>query len=132
MTGEIKVGLVEEASLLVTDQMTAVHIGSGSLQVFATPAMVTFVEQVCRRMADERLPAGQASVGIRVDIRHLAPTPLGGQVRLQAEITAYDGRVIEYQVRLWDETELVGEGQHIRAIIDETRFLNRVQSKQGR
>jgi predicted thioesterase len=130
--GEIKVGLMEEASLLVTDQMTAAHIGSGSLQVFATPAMVTFVEQVCRRMADELLPPGQASVGIRVDIRHLAPTPLGGQVRLQAEVTAYDGRVIEYQVRLWDETELVGEGQHIRAIIDETRFLNRVQSKQGR
>jgi predicted thioesterase len=50
---------------------------------------------------------------------------------LQAQVTAFDGRVIEYQVKLWDETELVGEGQHIRAIIDEARFLNRVQSKQS-
>lgn len=130
MTVEIIVGLVEEAVLTVTDQMTAKHIGSGSLQVFATPAMVTFVEQTCRRMADERLPSGQATVGIRVDIRHLAPTPLGGQVRLRAEIIDFDGRMIEYQVQLWDETELVGEGRHIRAIIDEARFLKRVQSKQ--
>ena len=131
MTAELKVGLTEEARLTVADQMTAEHIGSGSLQVFATPAMVTFVEQVCRRMADERLPSGQATVGVRVDIRHLAPTPLGGQVRLQAEITAFDGRIIEYQVKVWDEMELVGEGQHTRAIIDEARFLKRVQSKQG-
>lgn len=131
MSAEIEIGLMEEASLTVTDDMTAKHIGSGSLQVFATPAMVTFVERICRRMADERLPSGQATVGIRVDIRHLAPTPLGGRVRLQAEITAFDGRLIEYQVKVWDDTELIGEGVHLRAIIDEARFLKRVQSKQA-
>lgn len=130
MMDEIKIGLVREAEITVNQEMTADHIGSGSLQVFATPAMVAFVEQVCRKMADERLPEGQSTVGIRVDVRHLAPTPLGGQVRLRAEITAFDGRQIEYKVNLWDETELVGEANHIRAIIDEDRFLKRVQAKQ--
>lgn len=131
MTGETWVGMVEEAALKVDNQMTADHIGSGSMQVFATPAMAAFVEQVCRRMADERLPAGQSTVGIRVDIRHLAPTPLGGQVRLRAEVTQFDGRQIVFQVRLWDEIEPIGEADHVRAIIDETRFLKRVESKQA-
>ena len=130
MMDEIKIGLVREAEITVNQEMTADHIGSGRLQVFATPAMVAFVEQVCRKMADERLPEGQSTVGIRVDVRHLAPTPLGGQVRLRAEITAFDGRQIEYKVNLWDETELIGEANHIRAIIDEDRFLKRVQAKQ--
>lgn len=128
---ELGIGLVEEASLIVSPEKTADHIGSGSLQVFATPAMVAFVEQVCRQMADQRLPDGQATVGVRVDIRHLAPTPLGGQVRLRAEVTAFDGRVIEYKVQLWDETELIGDGQHIRAVIDEARFLRRVEAKRA-
>lgn len=131
MTDAIEAGLVEEADLTVGADMTAKHIGSGSLQVFATPAMVAFVEQVCRRMADERLPAGQATVGIRVDIRHLAPTPLGGKVRLRAEVTQYDGRKIDFHVQLWDQTELIGEAHHERAVIDEDRFLKRVESKQG-
>jgi fluoroacetyl-CoA thioesterase len=129
MNDEIKVGLVQEARLTVDQEMTADHIGSGNLQVFATPAMVAFVERVCSQMADERLPEGQSTVGIRVEVRHLAPTPLGGQIRLRAEITGFDGRQIEYKVQLWDQTELVGEADHIRAIIDEARFLKRVKSK---
>jgi fluoroacetyl-CoA thioesterase len=131
MKEAIRVGLVEEAELTVDAEMTADHIGSGSLQVYATPAMVAFVEQVCRRMADERLPAGQATVGIRVNMRHLAPTPLGGKVHLRAEITHYDGRKIDYKVQLWDQTELIGEADHVRAVIDEARFLIRVESKRG-
>jgi len=130
MMEEIRVGLIEEAHLTVDRQMTADHIGSGSLQVFATPAMVAFVEQVCRRMADDRLPEGQSTVGIRVDVRHRAPTPLGGQVRLRAEVTGFDGRQIEFQVQLWDQTELIGDADHTRVIIDDARFIKRVESKQ--
>ncbi|MGD8603093.1 MAG: thioesterase family protein [Anaerolineales bacterium] len=131
MMDEIKIGLVKEAQRTVTQEMTADHIGSGRMQVFATPAMVAFIEQECRRMADERLPEGQSTVGIEIDVRHRAPTPLGGKVRLRAEITGFDGRQIEYQVRVWDQTELIGDATHVRAIIDEARFLQRVESKQA-
>jgi predicted thioesterase len=131
MMDEIKVGLVEKAHLTVDREMTADHIGSGSLSVFATPAMVAFVERVCRKMADDRLPKGQSTVGIRIDVQHRAPTPLGGQVRLTAEIIEFDGRKIQYLVQLWDQTELIGEAKHTRAIIDDDRFLKRVQSKQA-
>jgi predicted thioesterase len=73
--------------------------------------------------------AGQTSVGIQVSIAHLAATPIGMRVRAQAQVTAVDGRRVSFQVEAWDEKEKIGEGMHVRAIIDEKKFMDKVKQK---
>ncbi len=125
----IKPGVSAEKTVVVDDTMTAKHLGSGALAVFATPAMVALMEGTAVLAIDPLLPEGQASVGTALNIRHLAATPLGGKVRARAEVTAVDGRQVQFRVQVWDETELVGEGEHTRFIIDRARFSQRVAAK---
>ncbi len=109
--------------------MSAAHLGSGSLRVLATPAMALLVEEVCRKLVEPLLAAGQSTVGAELTLRHLAPTPVGMGVRLRAEVASVEGRRIGFHVRVWDAAELVGEAEHTRVIIDVERFLKRVQAK---
>ena len=88
-----------------------------------------FMERTSHRLLKECLPEGYSSVGTEVNIHHLAPTPLGSQVRVVSEVTAIAGSQITLKVQAWDDVELCGEGEHTRFIIDEDRFLKRVQSK---
>jgi len=97
--------------------------------VLATPWMIAFMERNARRLLGERLPAGYSSVGSHVDVRHLAPTPVGGRVRVRAEVLAVDGWKVEFVIQAWDEQELIGEGRHQRVVIEEERFLRRVARK---
>lgn len=127
----LKRGLTEEASLTVDESRTAAHIGSGTLRVFATPSMVTFIEEVCRRMLEPYLAPGETTVGVSVTVRHLAATPIGQQVRCRAEVIGVEGPVVTFRAEVWDPTEKVGEAEHQRAVIDEQRFLRRVQAKAG-
>ncbi len=114
---------------IVDANQAASHLGSGSLQVFATPAMVTFVERTCRQLIEPHLDEGQTSVGVAIAIRHLAPTPTGAEVRAHATILEVDGRFVHFEAQVWDEVELIGEAEHTRAVIDEDRFLKRVAAK---
>jgi predicted thioesterase len=91
--------------------------------------MVALVERTCATLIAPYLPEGQTSVGIEVHVRHLAPTPLGSTVRIRAEITDMEKNLITFQAKIWDETELVGEAEHVRASIDTERFLARVRAK---
>jgi predicted thioesterase len=125
----IKEGVVSEAAYAVTPERTAIRIGSGTLEVFGTPAMVLLVEKICLQMVDPLLPEGQTTVGSQIDIRHLAPTPVGDQVRLRAEIVSIEKNVVTFEVKIWDSVELVGDAKHQRVILDVDRFLNRVHSK---
>jgi len=125
----IQVGSIEETIQEVTKERSATHLGSGTLGVYATPSIALFVEQVCRQMIDPILPEGQASVGVRIDLRHLAPTPVGDTVRLRAEITAIEDNLVSFQAQIWDSKEMIGEALHQRAVIDVERFLKRVRSK---
>lgn len=127
--GEIQVGCVKEATQVVTRERSATHLGSGTLGVYATPSMALFMEQVCREMIDHLLPEGRASVGVKIHLRHLAPTPVGDAVRLRAEITSMDGNLVAFRVLIWDSVEQIGEAEHERAVIEVERFLKRVQSK---
>jgi predicted thioesterase len=124
-----KTGLSREETFLVKDEHSASHVGSGSLRVLATPWMVAYMENVARALMAESLPAGYSSVGARLDVRHLAPTPVGQRVRVRAEVLAMDGVKVTFAVQAWDEVEQVGDGQHLRVIIDEERFLRRVEKK---
>ncbi|MEE8122120.1 MAG: thioesterase family protein [Anaerolineales bacterium] len=126
---EISVGNRIEDTQQVTLERVASNLGSGTLQVYATPAMVAFVEQTCRKLVEPHLPEGMTTVGIALTVRHIAPTPLGRKVSIQAEIVRIEKNVISFQTAIWDEMEKIGEATHKRAVIEIDRFTARVQKK---
>lgn len=126
---ELKPGDSIETTQLVDADKVASHLGSGSLQVYATPAMVTFIEHTCRKLVEPHLPDGQTSVGVALSVRHSAPTPMGATVSIRAEILKIEGQLVTFRAIIRDEIEEIGEAEHTRAIIDTERFLRRVASK---
>jgi len=125
----IKPGLVGEQTVTVTLDLTAKHLGSGSIAVYATPAMIALMEYAAVAALDPLLAEGQSSVGVEIAVKHLAATPLGHQVKARAEVTAVDRRRVSFRVQAWDEQELIGEGTHTRVVIDVARFMGRVEGK---
>ena len=125
----IQVGLAAERTETVTESLLATRLGSGSVAVYATPAMIALMESAAVAALESLLPEGQASVGIALDVRHLAATRPGQRVRARAEVTEVDRRKVTFAVQAWDEQELIGEGAHVRFVIDVARFMQRVQSK---
>ena len=126
----IEVGMKHEATFQVDEQYTAFHIGSGALRVLATPSMIGFMERISHQLLARCLPEGYSSVGALVDVRHLAPTPLGWTVRVTSEVIDVEGRKVTLAVEAWDDEEKVGEGRHQRVVINLERFLQRVEAKQ--
>jgi predicted thioesterase len=126
---DITPGLFAEIEKIVTEIDTASHWGSGGLPVFSTPSLVGIMESVAVIALRGHLPPGQATVGGHIDVRHLAATPVGMKVRARAELTAVEGRKLTFKVQAWDEVELIGEAIHDRFVIDETKFLVKVEGK---
>jgi len=126
MIDNLRVGLIGEAFTTVTEDSTARAIGSGSLEVYATPSLIALMESAAVSAVDPALEANHASVGIEVNVRHLAATPVGEQITAIAEITHIDGKRIQLEVRAWDENEMIGEGKHTRYVIDIDQFLERL------
>ena len=129
LTEFIKPGMTLETTFQVEAQHSAAHIGSGSLRVLATPVMISFMESTSHRLLAQCLPEGYSSVGMLVNVRHLAPTPLGSNVRVVSEVVEVEGLRVTFSVRAWDQSEQIGDGQHQRMVIDEARFLRRVEAK---
>jgi len=129
MTEQFPMGLTGEASVVVVPQITAHHMGSGTVAVFATPQMVLLMERAAVNALAPLLAPGQQSVGTMVNVRHLAATPLGATVTARAELIALDGRRLTFKVSAHDGTELIGEGTHERALIDLARFEAKVAAK---
>ena len=127
-----RVGLVGEVEHEVEPYMLASAVGSGSLEVLATPWLVALMEAAACAALEGTLEAGQTSVGVRLDVRHLAPTPLGVTVRARAELTEVDGRRLVFRVEAHDAAERIGEGTHERTIVDGQRLLARAAAKTGR
>jgi fluoroacetyl-CoA thioesterase len=128
----IRPGLRGETTLVVAEEDTARHLGSGGVRVLATPQMILMMERAGVAAVDALLPAGFLTVGARLDVRHLAPTPVGFEVRAVAELVAVEGRRLTFRVTVHDGAELVGEGHHERYIVDLERFGQRVQEKQAK
>jgi fluoroacetyl-CoA thioesterase len=126
---ELAPGLTAERTHIVTDEDTASKWGSGLVPVFSTPALVGLMESAAVAALNGCLPAGQTSVGGHIDVRHLAATPVGMQVRALAVLTVVEGRKLIFKIQAWDEVELIGEAAHERYIVDEARFLVRLQAK---
>jgi fluoroacetyl-CoA thioesterase len=104
-------------------------LGVESARVLATPHLIGFLETTSRNLIKQFLDQGQDSVGTVVNVRHLAATPLGMQVRLRSEIAAVEGRRVTCKVEAWDDNEKVSEGLHERFVIDVARFAARAQGK---
>ena len=126
---EITVGMKGEVSTLVEREDTALEVGSGSLLVYATPCMVALMEGAACEAIAAAIPEEKTSVGIALNISHLAATPVGLEVRAEAEVTEVDGNTISFQITAYDETGKIGEGTHKRAVVTTQRFLDKVYSK---
>jgi uncharacterized protein (TIGR00369 family) len=126
---QIQPGLAAEETATVTEALLATHLGSGSIEVYGTPAMIALMERAAVAAIDPLLPPGQASVGIALEVKHLAATPAGQQVRARAEVVAVEGRRVTFAVEAWDEQERIGEGAHTRYVIDVARFVERARAK---
>ncbi len=126
---ELKTGFREEAEETVTAENTAEVLGSGSLAVYATPAMICLIEKAAATLAQRYLPEGWTSVGISLQIKHKAPTPIGMKVRAEAEIIGIEGRKITYSVRVFDGKDEVGSGVHERFIVESKKFQNKADGK---
>jgi len=132
MAGSLEPGLIGEAEWEVTEEVTAARWGSGLVPVLGTPALVALMEQAAVAALEGHLPPDQTSVGVRVDVRHLAATPVGMRVRARAELVAVDGRRLTFHIEAWDETERIGEATHKRVVVERERFLQRVREKRTR
>ncbi|MBR3094790.1 MAG: thioesterase family protein [Clostridia bacterium] len=122
-------GIKGKQTVTVTHEQTAAHYGSGALEVFATPAMVALLEETAWKSVQPYLEPGQGTVGTRVDVRHLAPTPLGGKVTCESELVEIDRRRLVFQVEIYDEKTKVGEGIHERFVIQSDKFLAAANAK---
>jgi fluoroacetyl-CoA thioesterase len=126
---ELRPGLSAEVEITVSENETAMHLGSGLVPVYATPALVALMEHAAVRALEGHLAPGYSSVGGQIDLRHLAATPIGMRVRAHAELTEALGRKLVFRVHAWDEVEQIGEASHVRFIIAEEAFMTKVNAK---
>lgn len=126
---DIVQGMRYEKTLVVEDSHIASHLGSGGVPVYATPAMVLHMEESSRMAVDPHLPPRHATVGSFIAVHHLAPTPKGMCVRIVAEVVKVEGRLITFKVEAYDEVELVGRADHVRAVVDLDRFGGKIARK---
>ncbi len=128
---ELPIGLKGQAETTVNEQNTAAAMGSGLLPVFATPAMLALMENAAATSVQPYLGAGEGTVGTRLEVSHLAATPIGLAVRAESELVAVDRRKLTFTVRAWGGEELIGEGTHQRFVIDNARFLEKALAKRN-
>ena len=125
----LQAGLKGSADLLVGVEHTAPRIGSGRVPVLATPVMINVIEAAALSAVEHLLPAGHQSLGIHLDVRHFAATPVGMRVNATSELIGIDGRTLLFKVEAHDEREPIGDGWHKRVVVNVARFDQRVQRK---
>lgn len=126
---EITVGMTGTASTTVEREDTAYEVGSGSLLVYATPCMVALMEGAACEAIASAMEDGKTSVGTELNITHLSATPVGLEVRAEAEVTEVDGNAITFHVTAYDEKGKIGEGTHKRFVVATQRFLDKTYTK---
>ena len=113
----------------VTPEMSAARVGSGLVDVFATPMLVALVEQTCYESVLPHLDEGQGTVGTLVNVSHTSATPIGHRVWCDSELVEVDRRRLVFRVKAYDEAGLIGEGTHERFVIDVDKFMQKLQVK---
>ncbi len=118
-------GTTGEREETVTEAKTAAALGSGSVPVYATPAMVALMEAAAIRALEGFLPPGHTSVGMDISVTHLRPSSLGAKVRARATVTGVEGRLVTFRVEAHQDRQRIGEGLHRRAVVETAKFLAR-------
>jgi predicted thioesterase len=136
LTGEVlmenynlKAGIIGESKVKVSEDNTALKYGSGTIDVFATPAMIGLMEKAAIEAVDNVLPDGFATVGTKIDVKHLAATPIGMNVTAKAELLEIDNKKLKFSVEAYDDIDKIGEGIHYRYIINLEDFIRRNEMK---
>ncbi len=122
----LKVGMKDTLEWEVTEKLTTTR---GEYKVFSTPSMVLFAEMASHKLVAPHLQPGQGQVGLTVNIRHMAPTPIGKPVRAEVELTGIDRRKLTFKVKVFDDVEQVGEAEHERFVIDVDKYTERLRKK---
>lgn len=125
----MEIGITAKQSITVTEQMTAKVMGSGKLDVYATPCMIALMENTASNSVESCLNEGQGTVGTAIHVSHVSATPVGMQVNCETKLIEVDRKRLVFEVKAYDEAGLIGEGQHERFIIDNERFMNKTMSK---
>ncbi len=125
----LDIGIKGTREQTVTEDLTAARIGSGELPVFATPALIALAEETAWRSVAAELDTGQGTVGTRMDLRHIAATPVGMLVRCETELVEVDRRRLVFSVKAFDEREQIAEGTHERFIVENEKFASKAAAK---
>ena len=122
----LEIGLKYESVVVVTSANSAKTMGSGDMDVFATPSMVALMENAAMMAVASALPEGSATVGTQINTSHIKASPIGATITASAELTEVEGRKLTFAVKAWDEKGVIGEGVHTRFVVDRERFLSKL------
>ena len=122
----MKAGITYTSHTVVTAENTALHLGSGDMNVFATPALVALMENAAMRAVQNELPEGSTTVGVWIETSHLKPSALGEEITATAVLEDIKDRKLTFHISAQDSKGIIGEGKHIRYIVDRERFLNKL------
>ena len=125
----IEIGMQAEVSTLVEKEDTADMVGSGSLLVYATPCMAALMEGAACEAIEAGLAENETSVGIELNLKHTAATPVGMEVRATAIVNAVEGKIITFEIKAYDESGEIGSATHKRAVVNPQRFLDKTYAK---
>ena len=123
----LEVGLKYESRMTVGAENTALVLGSGDMEVLATPAMVALMENAAMMAVADCLPEGSTTVGIEISTSHLKASAVGANVVAEATLQEVDGRRLVFSLKAWDDAGVIGEGKHTRVIVDRERFLSKLK-----
>lgn len=127
----MEIGITGVQTLTVTEDKTAKALGSGELAVFATPCMIALMENTAYKSVQPFLAEGQGTVGTLLNVRHVAATPVGMEVRCETKLVEIDRKRLVFEVRAFDACGLIGEGAHERFIVDNQKFMQKTSAKLG-
>jgi predicted thioesterase len=129
ISDRLKPGLKGAKAIVVAEEHTAPHVGSGVVPVLATPVMVNLLEAAALAAVEKFLPAGYQTLGTVLNVAHFAATPVGLEVKAMAELVSVEGRKLTFSLRAEDEIENIGDGSHERVVVNVERFEQRVKNK---
>ena len=125
----IEIGMKGEAATLAEREDTALEVGSGSLLVYATPCMAALMEAAACEAIEAGLSETETSVGTELNIQHISATPVGLEVRAEAEVTAVEGKTVTFTLQAFDEAGPIGRGTHKRVVVNSQKFLDKAYAK---
>ena len=126
----MELGIKGAAETVVVYENTAAAVGSGALEVFSTPSMIALMEKASRELVQPYLEEGQSTVGTRLEVSHVAASPIGAHIRAESTLVEIDRRMLTFEVKAYADGELIGDGHHQRCIIYAERFMEKALAKQ--